>query len=103
MSIRPAIDFLEKYSSAFNIIWKLLFYPILFLCFYAATAFLNINYVSQAEFTSYKNAEISGLKEMSGKLDTLLLRDSSSTQQMADVQRRLNRLEDKVDGLSSTK
>jgi hypothetical protein len=77
---------------------------------YAASQYLSANYVSKdyydktvsaaiVEKAHYADMQEAALKEISGKLDSLLLRDSANSQRFSDYDRRVSRLEDKIDKL----
>jgi len=105
---------IEEFDNTYGIVakwvWRVVFYPLLILSFYAGTGYLDKNYVSRVLFdktvanSTGERAKVAeeqkaGLKDISGKLDALLLRDSANAQRFSDYDRRLGRLEDKVDKL----
>jgi hypothetical protein len=73
---------------------KLVLAPAVALGVYAGASYLEKNYVTKAEWKLYVEEERAGLKEISGKLDTLLVRDATNGEKLTDQERRISRLED---------
>lgn len=101
----------ETYGTLGTWLWRILFYPVLALGMYAGTAYLDSHYVSKEYFDRsilaisedkdrFALKQEGALKEISGKLDALLLRDSANAQRFSDYDRRLDKVESKVDRMS---
>jgi hypothetical protein len=100
--IKTSLESFEaNYGTLIKWALRAVFYPVLLLLAYSATAYLNVNYVKQGEFAEYKaaaNADTKqNFKEVNKKLDLLLLRDASGGEKFSDFERRITRLENKAD------
>jgi len=89
-------------------VWRLFFYPFLCLVLYALGAYLNTHYVSKEYFDkamatlSQEKQQVASeqkqdLKDISSKLDALLLRDGVDSERLTELERRISRQEDKAD------
>lgn len=103
-ALKTFVDSVEPY-------FKILAVPIFAVFFYAGTSWLNSNYVNKTEFKAAivelkadrekgEQEQKAVLNKISDKLDTLIVRDSATVQRLGDFERRIERLEDKVDGLN---
>ena len=112
MSKQNLIESLKGFNSEYGVVisygWKLILYPLVFLFLYFGRTYLDTNYVSKEYFDSAmsqssvekrQSAEEQKLqlKEIGGKLDALLLSSAANGQRFVDSERRISRLEDKVD------
>ena len=102
------LAFLEtEWGKTITLCSRLLLYPILTVCLYAYTAWLDKHYVPRDEYISYKSfhtqeskesfIEIkSNFLEVNRKLDFLITNQATNAQRFIDVERRLQRVEDKI-------
>lgn len=81
-------------------LWRLVLYPLIALALYSGTAYLNSHYVTLESYGSNNSNTGEILEKIDEKLDTLIAHDAAKEQQGVDIQRRLNRVEDKIDSLA---
>jgi hypothetical protein len=94
----------EKYGVFALWLWRLVFYPILFISLYAGKAYLDSHYVSKDYFDKamqiiseekqrFAQEQKQDLKEIKGKLDSLLESSAANAERFTDAERRISRLE----------
>lgn len=99
--------FVEKNSEAFGFIYKAIFLPVCAVMFYVAMTYLDNKYVTRDEFdgkTDKNNSSItSNFDSVGKKLDILLLKESGRDVLFDQIEKRLAKLELKVESLSEKK
>jgi hypothetical protein len=104
---------LEKFKLFDDTYGKLITYAcrLLFaISLYAGSAYLNTNYVSKAYYDKTISAALvekreagseqkSAFAQVNGKLDAILLNNAANDQKLLDLERRVGKVEDKVDRL----
>jgi len=100
----------ERYGGLAVWLWRLVFYPFLFISLYAGKAYLDSHYVSKEYFDKametiseekqrYAQDQKQDMREIKGKLDTLLESSAANAQRFSDYDRRLGNVEEKIDRL----
>src|SRR5262245_54051219 len=89
---------LRKFCDFVDPIFKLLLLPVACVFLYAGSAWLDKNYVPREDYAVQQSENKAALDSISGKLDTLIISSATGSQKLADFERRISRLEDKVDG-----
>jgi len=114
MSMSDIAEKVPKVASVLGFIWKALLVPLAWGLFYLGQLYFDSHYVSKPYFDKamsslvedkgrYAEEQKMSLKEISTKLDSLLFSSAANSQKFIDTDRRLNRLEDKVDRLPAGK
>lgn len=88
---------LKKFCDFVDPIVKLLLIPFACVFLYAGIAYLDKNYVPRPVYAAQQVENKTALDGISMKLDTLIISSATYTQRVADMERRIERLESKVD------
>ena len=98
----------ESYGEIITYCCRILFV----LCAYCAIQYLNANYVSKDYFDktvaiekaakeSAGSEQKSAFAQINGKLDAILLNNAANDQKLLDLERRVGKVEDKMDRLKN--
>jgi hypothetical protein len=99
-------EFDEAYGKLITYACRIIFVLLL----YVTTAYLDNHYIGKKEFSAemaklasdkahYAQEQKKSLRDISLKLDALLLQNAANSEKFTDEERRVSRLEDKVDKL----
>lgn len=89
--------FAQNWGGLISMIYKIVLFPAIGGVFYISTAYLDKTYVPKTELSQVKNEQRESFKDINSKLDVLLIREGSAVQKVADLERRVGKIEDKLD------